>query len=341
MADQNRSGSQRLLYPAVARKRQAAKAQDQSADPPAPAPGSPSQGPPGAAQFFQHQGTLLPQQAPGAEAPAPSNDVLAIGLEALSPAEAESPLAAIAAAIIDQALELGEAIAAARPAQEGAAPPLPYADDPTVRSVQNSLAFGLHHWGELGSPLAKLSNATWSVFNERLELVLPDVRSGATSSSGIEKAETIADTYASGILEGRGAAPPYQQWQPLDYAALAIVNDLAVKARENGRSFEDAARSEITAGLQLLVDEQPEGSATAKLVSLARGSNYEWSPSEEPPASPSQLQTAINQNAETAKRLVLAGGLVTTEIAAEPSSGDGPIRYLAPPNIPFGSDPRA
>ena len=97
-----------------------------------------------------------------------------------------------------QALELAEAVAPARPAQEGAAPPLPYADDPTVRSLQNSLAFGLHHWGELGSPLAKLSNATWSVFNERLELVLPDVRSGATSSSGIEKAETVADTYAAG-----------------------------------------------------------------------------------------------------------------------------------------------
>ena len=100
-----------------------------------------------------------------------------------------------------QALELAETIAPARPAQEGAAPPLPYADDPTARSLQNSLAFGLHHWGELGSPLAKLSNATWSVFNERLELVLPDVRSGATSSSGIEKAETIADTYAAGRID--------------------------------------------------------------------------------------------------------------------------------------------
>lgn len=97
-----------------------------------------------------------------------------------------------------QALQLEAAIAAARPAQEGAAPPLPYASDPTVRSLQNSLAFGLHHWGELGSPLAKLANATWSVLNERLELVLPDVRSGDTSSSGIQKAETVADTYAAG-----------------------------------------------------------------------------------------------------------------------------------------------
>ncbi len=39
----------------------------------------------------------------------------------------------------------------------------------------------------------------------------------------------------AGILSGRGAAPPYQQWQPLDYAALAVVNDLAVTARETGR----------------------------------------------------------------------------------------------------------
>lgn len=73
-------------------------------DPPAPAPGSASQSPPGAAQFFQHQGSLLPPQAPQAQAPAPSSEVLSIGLEEIAPAAAQSPLGAIAATIVNQVL---------------------------------------------------------------------------------------------------------------------------------------------------------------------------------------------------------------------------------------------
>ena len=71
-------------------------------DPPAPAPGTSRQSPPGTAQFFQHQGSLLPPQAPQAEAPAPSSEVLSIGLEEIAPAAAQSPLGAIAATIVDQ-----------------------------------------------------------------------------------------------------------------------------------------------------------------------------------------------------------------------------------------------
>lgn len=41
------------------------------------------------------------------------------------------------------------------------------------------------------------------------------------------------------------------------------------------QSFAEAARAEITAGLQLLVDDQPPGSATAKFLSLAQGSSYQ------------------------------------------------------------------
>ncbi len=48
------------------------------------------------------QGALLPQQAPEAAAPSPSNDEEAFGLEALSPAEAQSPLGAAAVSIVDQ-----------------------------------------------------------------------------------------------------------------------------------------------------------------------------------------------------------------------------------------------
>ena len=98
-----------------------------------------------------------------------------------------------------QALGLAAAIAPARQIEEGAAPPLPYDKDPLVRSLQNNLAFGLHHWGELGSPLAKLSNASWSFWNSRINLVLPDVRIESTTSSGIQKATAIADTYAKGV----------------------------------------------------------------------------------------------------------------------------------------------
>ncbi len=97
-----------------------------------------------------------------------------------------------------QAIDLANAIAPARQIEEGAAPPLPYDTNPLVRSLQNNLAFGLHHWGELGSPLAKLSNASWTFWNSRLNLVLPDVRIDSTTSSGVQKATTIADTYAAG-----------------------------------------------------------------------------------------------------------------------------------------------
>lgn len=41
------------------------------------------------------------------------------------------------------------------------------------------------------------------------------------------------------------------------------------------QSFEEAARAEITAGLELLVEDQPAGSATAKFLSLAQGSSYQ------------------------------------------------------------------
>ncbi len=66
----------------------------------------------------------------------------------------------------------------------------------------------------------------------------------------------------------------------------------------------------------------------------------QWSPSEDTPASPSDLQTAVNQDEDTAKRLILAGGLVTAEIEAQDQSKAGPVAYLAPPGILFGGDPK-
>ena len=44
------------------------------------------------------------------------------------------------------------------------------------------------------------------------------------------------------------------------------------------QNLEDAAKAEVTAGLELLVDDQLKDSATAKFVSLAQGSSYQVHP---------------------------------------------------------------
>ena len=55
-----------------------------------------------AAQFWQLEGALLPEQAQGPTASGPSNGETEFGLEELSPAEAQNPLGAAAASIVEQ-----------------------------------------------------------------------------------------------------------------------------------------------------------------------------------------------------------------------------------------------